>query len=163
MVDAAGMNPEAPDRLRPGPVDRPVHQPTAGTLPDDRLRQPEESEFAFALLPKIELQQAFRPPVAHDRVNFDLAILDDRRKRRIRHCKPRHPEPVGTDAAIEIAVKIDVRRRNQFERQVRLRRVAARGRPRHHFKARHNGGDLAGRHVRISIQQHGNSFILPHR
>src|ERR1019366_7724591 len=37
MVEGTGVNPEAPDRLRPGTRDRAVHEPPAGAPPLNRL------------------------------------------------------------------------------------------------------------------------------
>ena len=59
MVEGAGVNPKAADRLSPCALDGIVHQEAPGAPPNETWHDAEECQLAHALYPKIQLEQSF--------------------------------------------------------------------------------------------------------
>src|SRR6478752_9690663 len=58
MIERAGVYPEARNRLGPGPFQRPIHQPAAGSAAQHGFVQPEKAELSLSRHAEIKLQQS---------------------------------------------------------------------------------------------------------
>src|SRR5262245_55624294 len=112
------MHPETPDRARPGALDRAVHQPAARTGTDEGGRKPEEAQFAFIAVAKVELEQPGLAAAGLKHANLDARIMDDRGKLGVIHHQPREPDPILADEPKQIAKPGKVRLRNVLQREI---------------------------------------------
>src|SRR6185295_9869970 len=107
VIEGAGVQPDAFDRPRPRDVKRTVHQPAAGARSDQFCRHAEHADFALARPAKIQFEQSFVTPIIDQRIDFELRCVKPFRQFGVGHPDPREPEPLLTDAAIEIAKPVE--------------------------------------------------------
>src|SRR5947199_112903 len=92
-----------------GDLNRPQERATARAAADEASSDAEERECALTCLAKRQVEQALVATLVHQRVDIDHRRANDRGQFRVRHLQPRKPQPLLTDAAIEITKPVQIR------------------------------------------------------
>ena len=122
----------------------------------------EIGELDVRRLTSVQLDEALVPPVGGERVDLHQRVGDRGLNLGVGHDQPAEPEPVGADAAVEVAIPGEIGALDPAHRQAHRGWRRRRERWARHLEVGHHRGDLAGRQIVIAIlvEQHGRTLVL---